>query len=231
MDNTELIVEKLKKTKKKKYISSADWFIKIKIAFNNASLPTIYPHLLTVGYNEAKLESFRGKLAQLTSFDQHQIKARADKIGATDALDKKRREINPLYLQHRSLLKVLLGGNTLASVSMKLSGKRKKSFSEWFQDVNSFYTQLTQTPELAAHAASLGITPAVVDVQKQLLTELQALKETQRKKIAEARTATETRNKAFDELRQLYAEYIKYARILLAGNQALEAIGITVKSR
>jgi len=231
MDNTELLVEKAKKTKKKEYISLADWFVRMDLAFNNASLPTIYPYLLTVGYDEAKLESYRSKLTQLKSLDQEHTKTRADKFESTEALNEKRREINPLYLQHRSLLKVLLGGNTLASVSMKLSGKRKKSYSEWFQDVSSFYTQLSQTPELAAHATSVGITPAVVEAQKQLLTELQTLKETQRKKTADARTATETRNRAFDELRQLYAEYIKYARILLAGNPMLKAIGITEKGK
>lgn len=37
-------------------------------------------------------------------------------------------------------------------------------------------------------------------------------------------------NQTFDELRPLYTEYIKYARILLAGNQLLEALGIKVKS-
>lgn len=231
MENTEQVLEKVKKTKHKTYVSLGDWFVRMKIAFDNATLPEIYPHLLTVGYDEAKLESFRGKLTQLISLDQEQNKARAEKIGATDDLNKKRKEINPLYLRHRSLLKVLLGGNTMASVSMKLSGKRKKSYTEWFQDVSSFYTQLSQTPELAAQAANVGITVPVVDAQKQQLVEIQALKETQRKKTADARTATEARDKAFDELKQLYSEYIKYARILLAGNPMLKAIGITEKNR
>jgi len=42
---------------------------------------------------------------------------------------------------------------------------------------------------------------------------------------------TEAHNRAFYELRPLYSEYIKYARILLAGNQALEAIGIVMKRK
>ncbi|MFA5045356.1 MAG: hypothetical protein WC542_05450 [Paludibacter sp.] len=50
-------------------------------------------------------------------------------------------------------------------------------------------------------------------------------------KTADTRLATEQRIRAFNQLRPLYAEYIKYARILLAGDQALEAIGIVVKRK
>lgn len=224
MEESNSSSEKIKKTKHKKYISLGNWILKMKIAFDNATLPNIYPTLLTVGYDEAKIEWLKAKLAALIDLD-------AQQVGATDASNKKRKEINALYLKHRSLLKILLSGDTVASVSMKLSGQRKKSYSEWFQNVSSFYAQLTQTPELTAHAASVGISLTVIDEQKQQLTALQALKEIQRKKTADAQQATKLRNMAFDELRPLYTEYIKYARILLAGNQALEALGIIVKSQ
>lgn len=222
---------KVKKTRHKKYVSLDKWILNMRIAFDNATLPNIYPTMLTVGYDEAKINGLKGKLAELTGFDQAQIKAQGEQVGATDASTKKRKEINALYLKHRSLLKILLGGNTVASVSMKLSGQRKKSYSEWFQDVSSFYTQLTQTPELTAHAASVGITLPIIDEQKQRLIELQALKETQRKKTADAQQATKLRNMAFDELRPLYTEYIKYARILLTANGTLEALGIVVRNK
>jgi len=42
---------------------------------------------------------------------------------------------------------------------------------------------------------------------------------------------TKLRNQAFGELHPLYTEYIKYACILLVGNQALEALGIVVKRK
>jgi hypothetical protein len=222
---------KVKKTRHKKYVSLGKWIVNMRIAVNNATLPSIYPTMLTVGYDEAKINSLKGKLAELINFDALQVGAVGEQVGATDASDKKRKGINALYLKHRSLLKILLSGNTVASVSMKFNAQRKKSYSEWFQDVSSFYTQLTQTPELTAHAASVGITLPIIDEQKQRLTELQALKETQRKKTADAQQATKLRNRAFDELRPLYTEYIKYARILLASNEALEALGIVVRNK
>ena len=39
------------------------------------------------------------------------------------------------------------------------------------------------------------------------------------------------RNQTIDKLHQLYLEYLKYAHILLVGNQALEALGIVVKRK
>lgn len=231
MEKLDNIVDNIKKVKRHTYQSLDSWIEKMKLAFGNASHQSIYPILLTVGYDEAKLDTLRGKVTELESLDQAQNKARAEQVAATETADKKRKEINVLYLKHRSLLKILLGGNTLASASLKLTGQRKKSYGEWFQDVSSFYAQLVQNSEIGAQAASVGISQAVVESQKQLLVELQLLKETQRNKTANTRMATEQRNKAFEELRPLYSEYIKYARILLAGNQVLEAIGVTVKRK
>ena len=60
---------------------------------------------------------------------------------------------------------------------------------------------------------------------------MQTLKESQRKETAEAQQATENRDRAYDEVLQLHAEYVKYARVLLSDSQALEAIGVRVKGK
>ena len=202
------------------------WIGKMRLAFGNATLPEIYPYLLTVGYDEAKIADLKQKLANLESLQIAMQTAKADKIAATDNHLKNCTEINFLYSKHRALLKVLMSDDKMASTALQLNVRKKKDFSKWFQEVHNFYGQLTLNPELASKATTVGITASMVEDQLQKLDGLQKLKEN-----AKAQLATEMRNKAFDELRPLYAEYIKYARILLAGNQALEAIGITVKSR
>lgn len=226
MEELNNTTDKVKKVKRHTYQSLDSWIDKMDLAFNNASIPEIYPHLLTVGYDESKLADLRGKLANLKSLQQARQAAKADKIAATDNHLKNYTEINRLYGKHRALLKILMGNDKLASTTLKLNVRKKKDFSNWFQDVHNFYSQLSQNPELAAKAASLGITTAITETQLQNLNALQTLKEN-----GKAQLATEQRNKAFDELRPLYSEYIKYARILLAGNQALEAIGVTVKRK
>lgn len=198
----------------------------MKLTFGNATLQTIYPHLLTVGYDEARLDSFKQKLAELLGLCQARTRANAEKIAATEAHVVLCKEINKVYSQHRALLKILLGKDTLASTTLKLNVRKKKDYSNWFQEVHNFYTQLTQSAGLAAQAATVGISADDVEAQLQKIASLQAGNEN-----ARAQLATELRDKAFEELRKEYVQYIKYAKILMPGNQALEAIGITVKSR
>ena len=49
------------------------------------------------------------------------------------------------------------------------------------------------------------------------------------KEDAEAKAATEKRDKAFDVLYEQYIEPMAYAKTLLKGDQMLEALGIVVK--
>ena len=106
-----------------------------------------------------------------------------------------------------------------------------KAYPEWVQLLTNFYAQITSNAALQAKVLTVGITAATVTAQSQALLVLQTLKESLRKETAEAQTATNTRDRAFDALYPQYSEYIKYAKILLAGNQTLEAIGVKVKSK
>ncbi len=226
MENQEVTLIKEKKSRKNTYQSLDKWMMRMEIAFGNATLPTIYPTLLTVGYDEVKIAGLKQKLSELENLCQEQIKAHADKMAATDNHLKQCKEINRLYSKHRALLKVLMSDNKMASTVLQLNVRKKKDFSNWFQEIHNFYGQLTLNPELALEATTVGITASMVENQLQNLDGLQKLKEN-----AKAQQATEARNRAFDELRPLYTEYIKYARILLAGNEALEALGIVVRNK
>jgi len=226
MENIIIDIEKKKKVRHKTYKTMDYWIEKMKEAFGNAMIPAIYPHMLTVGYDEARIAALQQKVNDLILLSARQVAAKANKIGATDAHLRKQQEINRLYSKHRALLKVLLGNDTLASTTLQLNVRKKKDYSNWFQEVHNFYTQLIKNPGLAAQAATVGITGGELDTQLQKLAVLQTGNEN-----AQAQLATELRDKAFAELRKEYAQYIKYVKILMPGNQMLEAIGITVRSR
>ena len=129
------------------------------------------------------------------------------------------------------LLKILFKGNVHAQSILKLDEAKPKAFGAWQDLVTNFYAQLEAAPELLAKASAVGLTVEAVTAQKQAMTDLQALKESQRKETAEAQAATDARDRAFDELYPLYSEYIQYAKVLLADSQAIEAIGIKVKAK
>lgn len=229
MENIEPTINTIKKKARKTYLSLDKWIGKMKLAFGNARLVSIFPHLETVGYDDARITVLNNKLTNLIELNQGKVKANADKKAATETHFTYLKELNKEYIKHRSLLKILLGDDKLANTLLKMKGVRKMDYGNWFQDVSNFYAQLAQTPALVASATLVGITETVVLEQKQKMSNLQALKENQRKANANAQLATKLRNNAFDELQPLYSDYIKYAKVLLPNNQVLEAIGIRVK--
>lgn len=202
---------------------------KMKLTFNNAMLPEIFDVMLTVGYTTEKIELLKADLAQLEVLCQTQTKEAADKYNETDKFNIKKAEVDSIFSTHRGLLRILFKENIHALKALRLDESMPRTYSAWFQMVSNFYSQLAETPGILTKATAVGITDAKVAAQKQAIAELQSLKESQSKESAEAQAATDARDKAFDALYPQYTEYIKYAKILLAGNQALEAIGVKVK--
>ena len=220
-----------KKKVRKNYVSLTSWLEKMRLAFANAMLSSIFPTLETVGYTEARLLELRQKVSDLEQYIGEHQTAHANKRGETDQSKKDMKAINTVYSKHRAMAKLIFAENALACSVLNLHVAKKKDYSNWFQDVSNFYAQLALNTDLAAEAERVSITKAVVETQRQQLALLQEQKNKQRRAAAEAKQTLERRNKAFDQLYPLYSEYIKYAKILMPNDQALEAIGIKVKSR
>lgn len=229
METTQNSATEVPQPKKQVYESIDALIAKMKLAFNNALLPEIFDVMLTVGYTVEKIESLKSQLAQLERLHQAQTKESADQYNETDKFNAKKDEIDRIFGAHRGLLRILFKGDIHAWKALRLDETMPRNYSAWFQMVSNFYAQLAETPDLQTKANSVGITEAKVAAQKQAIVVLQNLKESQRKESAEAQAATDARDVAFDALYPQYTDYIKYAKILLAGNQALEAIGVKVK--
>lgn len=229
MDTTENTSAEVPKPKRSTYETIDESIAKMKLAFDNATLPEIFDVLQTVGYTVERISLLKSQLTQLESLHQNQAKEEADQYGETEKFNLKHAEIDSGYTTHRALLRILFKGDTHAWKALNLNEPKPRNYPAWFQQVSSFYGQLTKMPELQAKASTVGVSDANVAAQKQALADLQNLKESQRKEAAEAQAATEARDLAFDAIYPQYTDYIQYAKILLAGNQVLEAIGMKVK--
>ena len=216
--------------KQSTYISIDQWIGKMTLAFDNALLPEIFETMETVGYTVEKITGMKAQLSNLVGLHQTQIKEYAEQYEETEKFNLERKTIDTLFVKDRALTKILFKGNVHAQAILRFSDINPTEYSAWVQLLNNFYTQIS-APDLLTKASTVGVNAGKVTLQKQALVDLQIIKDSQSKEVAEAQQATDTRNRAFDELYPLYAEYIKYARILLADNQILEAIGIKVKHK
>ena len=215
---------------KSTYESMDESIIKMKLALGNASLPEIFVVMVTVGYTAEKIEGMNTELTGLEALCSGQIKEHADQVEEQEKYDNKKEDVNSLFNQHRGLSRILFKGNAHARVALQLDEPNPKAYAAWNQLATNFYAQFATNPDLQLKATGVGITPAVVIAQKQGILDVQGLKESLRNESAEAQVATEIRNTAFDKIFAQYYDYMKYAKVLLAGNQLLEALGVTVKS-
>ena len=229
METTQNPSSEVPQPKKQVYESIEATIAKMKLTFSNALLPEIFAVMVTVGYTTEKIELLKADLAQLEVLCQMQTKEAADKFEETDKFKLKKAEVDSIFSTHRGLLRILFKGNIHALKALRLDESMPRTYSAWFQMVSNFYSQLTETPDIQTKANTVGVTEAKVAAQKQAIAEVQSLKESQSKESAEAQAATDARDAAFDALYPQYTDYIKYAKILLAGNQVLEAIGVKVK--
>jgi len=231
METTQNLPEEEKKTPKARYLSFDQQIGKMKLAFDNATLPSVFTAMKTVGFTNERIKELQNSVTNLETLQQAQTKEYAEQFSETEKLNTQRTQIDEIYLMHRNLCKVFLKTNTLARAALKLDQHKSIAYDAWFQEVKNFYGQLTTTPNLQEDIKTIGITADIVNKQLIDLNKLQSVKESQRKELAEAQQATDARDKAFDELYPIYSEFIKYARILLADDQALEAIGVKVKAK
>ena len=231
METTENSTNEVTKTSQNSYVTIDEKISRMKITFNNATLPGIFETMQTVGYTAEKIDSLKAKLTGVENLQVARNKEYAEQLSESAKFDVKRTEIDVLYNTHRKLAKILFKSDVQAQAALQLDLPKPAVFSSWVQQVSGFYQQLNNTVMFKQKVSAIGIAAEVINRQLQSLEELQGLRDSQRKELSEAQAATDARDKAFDELYPLYTEYIQYAKVLLPDNQSLEAIGIKVRAK
>ena len=215
--------------RKNTYVSLNEWLVKMRIAFGNAKLPAILSVLQMVGYTEEMLDKLLDELAALEGLCDVQKMETSEQIAETQRFNDKRSDVNETFLMHRNLCRVLFRKNVQAQIALSLNAPTKVAYANWLRLVEGFYSQLPLSDSLKTEVAKVGISEAVISAAVANVAEMKMLKDSQKKETSEAQASTEKRDQAFDALYEKYTELIGYAKALLKGDQALEALGIVVK--
>ncbi|WP_198540722.1 hypothetical protein [Capnocytophaga stomatis] len=215
--------------KRNVHISMEEWIQRMRLAFSNGKLPNIQEQMSLLGYTTEKLDGLLAKVERLQELHQTQKTEYAEQYAETQKFDQKFTEINDLYTKHLAFCKILFKGDTLASASLDFAGKRKTAYSDWLVQVGNFYSQLLKNPNFMTKLQGINIKEEDLKAAQNRLSEIIALKESQKKETAEAQKATEARDKFFDELYPQYSEFVAYAKVALSQSQDLEALGIVTK--
>jgi len=212
-----------------KYDNMADTVVKMKMAFTNAQLPTVLPSLIPVGYTAESLQADYAEVEALETLMQKQRTETQEQMIETKKFDDSRIAIHQIYVKDRGLCRILFKNDVQAQVELDLSGKVSEAYGNWLKEVKGFYTRISNSERLKAEVAKISMKPADLEAQLTAIAALETIKNNQKKETAEAQAATEARDLKFDEIHAKYSTLVKYSKILLGNDQAIEALGIVVK--
>ena len=212
-----------------KYDNMADTVVKMKMAFTNAQLPTVLPSLIPVGYTAESLQADYAEVEALEVLMQKQRTETQEQLIESTRFEDSRKAIHQIYVKDRGLCRILFKNDVHAQVELDLRGNVSQAYGNWLKEVKGFYTRINNSERLKAEVAKISMKPADLEAQLNAIVALEAIKNNQKKETAEAQAATEARDLKFDEMYAKYATLVKYSKILLGNDQAIEALGIVVK--
>ena len=212
-----------------KYDNMADTVVKMKMAFTNAQLPTVLPSLIPVGYTAESLQADYAEVEALETLMQKQRTETQEQIIETKKFDDSRIAIHQIYVKDRGLCRILFKNDVQAQVELDLRGRVSEAYGNWLKEVKGFYIRISNSERLKTEVAKISMKPADLEAQLTAIAALETIKNNQKKETAEAQAATEVRDLKFDEMYAKYSTLLKYSKILLGNDQAIEALGIVVK--
>ena len=212
-----------------KYDNMADTVVKMKMAFTNAQLPTVLPSLIPVGYTAESLQADYAEVEALEVLMQKQRTETQEQLIESTRFEDSRKAIHQIYVKDRGLCRILFKNDVQAQVELDLRGNVSQAYGNWLKEVKGFYTRINNSERLKTEVAKISMKPADLEAQLNAIVALEAIKNNQKKETAEAQAATEARDLKFDEMYAKYATLVKYSKILLGNDQAIEALGIVVK--
>ncbi len=198
---------------------------------NAQNIEAVSSLLADYGYDQAALQAGMDLYTTADDLHQRQKQEYGEQFAATDALNLARVTANKAYIRHVKLARVALKGDRGAEESLQLSGNRKQSLSGWLQQAKTFYTNALGSAAIQAKLSTLTMTPEALTAAQALVLNVESKLSAQLKEKGEAQSATEARDKAFDELQYWMSSFVEVARIALEDEpQLLEVLGIVEPS-
>lgn len=210
-----------------------DVFLKqARLAIANAQeTPAIAAALAEFGYGAERMQQGQALYdAALTAQQQQQIEY-GDQYGATAALQEARDRAQASYMRLVKISRIVTRNDPARQQKLGLNGARRQSLSGWLQQAQQFYVCALGDADFLAGLAEYGMSQEKVTAGRTELDAVVAAQDLQARERGEAQAATQTRDLAFDALREWLSDFITIARIALEEQpQLLESLGIVEPS-
>ncbi len=182
--------------------------------------------LALYGYDEARLQEGQTLYQEAHALAEQQRVDYGEQYEATQNLGTLWEEANSVYTRSLQIARIALRDHHAAHDSLMLEGERKKSFSGWQQQANTFYSNLLASRQYLNAMALYGYNREGLAAEYAQVQAVADANATQESRKGVAQNATQLRNASMDALDQWMSDFKIVASLALAENpQHLEKLG------
>lgn len=217
---------------RKKQQSEAAILDQYGVAFQNVEQqPVIASSMAELGYDAGTIGTGKVLFDKAISV-HHRNKVEDDETKeAYQKFDQTKQTLADWYRMHRKKAKIVFKDDPLALRKIAVDKAIPKSYVNWVEAIQKFYTELLADETLQTHMARLKVSPEELMQSAKLITQLKEDRGNYLREMGESEETTKLKDAALAEIDSWMSEFYAVARIALEDQpQLLEALGKQVKS-
>ncbi|MCI5178912.1 MAG: hypothetical protein D3911_06250 [Candidatus Electrothrix sp. AW3_4] len=189
---------------------------------NARDVPELQSRVALYGYTLEKLDQMLTQRQQAFDLYLAQKTEYSEQYAATETYEQAWKIAHDAYMRLVRLGRVVFRDDHAVFIKLTLNQERKRSFSGWLAQANTFFSNLLSDQDALAKYGQYNTPPDVVNAAKCLVDAAEQANIIQAKETGEARQATLERDKKMDALDKAMSEF--YALAELACEDAPELL-------
>lgn len=196
--------------------SQLNFVLKSKVALTNVETqPEIAKEMAELGYDEAKIAEGKTLVAAAEKSLGEQTKEKNEETAASKAYKSVKGRIETLYKNHRKKAQYAFMDDGNALHELKLNVAMSALYSNWRDEVNSFYTNVSGNENYTKLLIASKVKPEELEEMKTLLPRMDDAYSTYYRESGESQEATRKKNLALGALDEYMKRFWRAADIAL----------------
>lgn len=205
------------------YHSIEDRLNRYRTGLTNArDVPELQSRVALYGYTPDKLNQMLTRRQQAFDLYLAQKTEYSEQYAATETFERAWKIAHEAYMRLVRLGRVVFRDEHAVFIKLTLNQERKRSFSGWLAQANTFFSNLLSDQDALAKYGQYNTPPEAVNAAKALVDAAEQANIIQAKETGEARQATLERDEQMDALDSAMSEF--YALAELACEDAPELL-------
>lgn len=224
--------EQPKKKRKSVYFTNEQALNNYDAIFTNIyEQPIIQQEMAEYGYDDVKIKEGKTLADNARKTYMDNKRETAESIAARKILNNVATDLYEVFANHRKKTKVTLRKDPAAIKQLGINGREPVSFASRIEQLENFYVQLENFPEIAKKLEMFKITPEDLASVKPMIANYRAARAKYLLEKGESQDATKIKDAAFKATDEWLSDFFAVARIALEDHpQLLEVFTKIVRS-